>query len=60
MKYQYLRYLMFNFQVAVSYHDLEPLGEEKLHGSKLVVKAEAVLESGSRQVVYDIEVREAS
>lgn len=51
---------MFNFQVAVSYHDLEPLGEEKLHGSKLVVKAEAVLESGSRQVVYDIEVREAS
>ncbi|XP_063601843.1 CD109 antigen-like [Penaeus indicus] len=46
----------FEATVAVSYHDLEPLGEEKLHGSKLVVKAEAVLETGSREIVYDIEI----
>ncbi|XP_047481542.1 CD109 antigen-like [Penaeus chinensis] len=46
----------FEATVAVSYHDLEPLGEEKLHGSKLIVKAEAVLETGSREIVYDIEI----
>ncbi|XP_042213472.1 CD109 antigen-like [Homarus americanus] len=46
----------FEASVAVSYHDLQPLGEEKLHVSKLVVKAEAVSESGGRETILTIEI----
>lgn len=40
----------------MSYHDLQPLGVEKLQSSKLVVKVDAVSESGSRRTVFDVEV----
>ncbi|XP_076046263.1 CD109 antigen-like [Oratosquilla oratoria] len=46
----------FDGAVAVSYHDLQPLSEEKLRSSKLIVKAVAGLESGSRVTVAEIEI----
>ncbi|XP_069938701.1 CD109 antigen [Cherax quadricarinatus] len=46
----------FEASIAVSYHDLQPLGVEKLHSSKLVVRAEAQAESGSRHTVFNVEI----
>ncbi|KAK8389963.1 hypothetical protein O3P69_012881 [Scylla paramamosain] len=46
----------FSASVAVSYHDLMPLSLEKLSISRLVVKAEAVLEGGGRQTVFEVEI----
>ena len=40
----------------MSYHDEEPLSKEKLAGSRLVVKAEAVTEVGGRQIIAEIVV----
>ncbi|KAK7085756.1 hypothetical protein SK128_008452, partial [Halocaridina rubra] len=50
----------FDTSVAVSYHDLQPLDEEKLKNSKLVVKAEAVSESGARATILEIEIPQAN
>ena len=41
----------------MSYHDGAPLSEEKLQGSRLLVKAEAVLATGGRVTVLEIVVR---
>ncbi|KAK3858623.1 hypothetical protein Pcinc_035182 [Petrolisthes cinctipes] len=46
----------FDASVAVSYHDLQPLSLTKLRNSRLVVKVEAVLESGSRVTAFNIEI----
>ncbi|XP_050698378.1 CD109 antigen-like isoform X1 [Eriocheir sinensis] len=50
----------FSASIAVSYHDFQPLSQEKLKNSRMVVKGEAVLEGGGRKTVFEVEIPQAN
>ncbi|KAK8397835.1 hypothetical protein O3P69_004559 [Scylla paramamosain] len=49
----------FSTLIAVSYHDFHPLSTEKLKGSHLIVKAEAVSKGNNGHTVFEVEIPQA-